>query len=279
MAPSRRTMVASALTALVLAAADPAAATAAEVDTTAYIPPTPPPRCTYPAAYEGKNGVVAIEAEWQLPTDKEGPWSISNRFAGNGRPTTPWPNANATFIVYKANSQSPWVDSPPPDKPGHTVVLDFPFTIDEPGYYRLLLRSAAPHPTEHNDAWVRLPVPYRATYGFIRRRWAGEEKWQPLRASRTRGYVKAYQNQGGETPTFHTFTVDHNPSVIVTRWLIPGSRYVVQVAGRSTQWALDRVVLFRCQRDEGATCLDHRGEDYRSAIGAESSRCQPTEWM
>lgn len=234
-------------------------------------------RCDFPSVYKGVRGVVSIEAEWQapsVPAGRESPWSRSYRRVGSGRPTTRRPKANATFMVYKKDSRSGRTDRPPRSNAANPPVLTFPFTVDIAGYYRVLLRSAAEHPTEHNDAWVRLPDPHRDLYGFVRRRWSDDKTWRPLQLEGSRGYVKTYQNVGKNQPTFGTFTIDHKPSVMVTRWLTPGRKYKMQVAGRSTRWALDRVVLFKCARDDSESCVSDEGPAYLRAIGARTSWCR-----
>lgn len=264
MAPTCRTLAAAAAAATLLAmAARPTCGARAR-------------RCDFPSVYKGVRGVVSIEAEWQAPSAPvggESPWSRSYRRVGSGQPTTRRPKANATFLVYKKDSRSERTDRPPLSNAANPSVLAFPFTVDVAGYYRVLLRSSAEHPTEHNDAWVRLPDPHRDLYGFVRRRWSNDKEWRSLRPERSRGYVKTYQNVGKNEPTFRTFTIDHKPSVIVTRWLKPGRKYVMEVAGRSTRWALDRVVLFKCARDDSESCVSDQGGAYLRAIGARTSQC------
>lgn len=236
-----------------------------------------PARCDFPSAYKGSRGVVSVQAEWQAPDAPvvgESPWSRSYRRVGSGRPNTRRPKAGATFLVYKKDGKSRGTDRPPLSEVLNPQVLAFPFTVDIAGYYRVLLRSAAEHPTEHNDAWVRLPDPHRKRYGFIRRRWSNDKSWRALVVERSRGYVKAYQNVGKNEPTFHTFTADHKPSVMVTRWLVPGRTYVMEVAGRSSRWALDRVVLFKCARDDSISCMSDESAEYLRAIGAKMSWCR-----
>jgi len=219
-------------------------------------------RCALPRAYAGKSGVVSIEAEWQAPS-RSSKWSRTNRLI-DGRRTT--------FVVYKAGNKAHWVE-PPPRKNANDI-LSFPFRVDKSGYYRVLLRSAAPHTTEWNDAWVSLPDPFRQTYGFIRRRWGNNKAWRPLNAAATRGWTKAYQNKGTTArATFDTFTVDHNPSVLVTRWLRRGQTYTLRVAGRSTRWALDRIVLFQCTRSGSDECVLEDKATFQAAIRAPRSRC------
>lgn len=267
MAPTCRTLAAAAAAATLLAlGARPAVGARAR-------------RCDFPSVYKGVRGVVSIEAEWQAPAapaggGRQSPWSRSYRNVGSGRPTTRRPKAKTTFLVYKADSRSGRTDRPPRSRAVNPPVLAFPFTVDVGGYYRVLLRSAAEHPTEHNDAWVRLPDPHRDLYGFARRRWSDDKTWVAMRPERSRGYVKTYQNVGRSEPTFRTFTKDHKPSVMVTRWLRPGRKYVLEVAGRSTRWALDRVVLFKCARDDSDSCVSDEGAAYLRAIGARISRCR-----
>ncbi|GAB0490584.1 hypothetical protein MMPV_001821 [Pyropia vietnamensis] len=236
-----------------------------------------PRRCNFPSAYKGNRGVVSIQAEWQAPDAPvvgESPWSRSFRRVGCGRLNTRRSKAGATFLVYKKDGKSRRTDRPPSAHDPNPPVLAFPFTVDVAGYYRVLLRSAAEHPTEHNDAWVRLPDPHRQLYGFVRRRWSADRTWHELVPEHSSGYVKAYQNVGNDEPTFNTFTEDHKPSVIVTRWLSPGRTYVMEVAGRSSRWALDRVVLFKCARDDSLSCVSEESVEYRRAIRAKKSWCR-----
>jgi len=220
-------------------------------------------RCALPNAYEGKSGVISIEAEWQAPS-RSSKWSRTDRLIGGRR---------TTFLAYKAGSHTHRVE-PPPRKNANDI-LSYPFTVDKSGNYRVLLRSAAPHKSEWNDAWVSLPDPYRQTHGFIRRRWGNNKAWTPLNAAATRGWTKAYQNKGTTAQaTFDTFTVDHKPSVLVTRWLRRGRTYTLRVAGRSTRWALDRIVLFQCTRHGRDDCVLESKAAFQAAIRAPRSKCR-----
>ncbi len=162
------------------------------------------------------NGLVVIETE-SVPTKAS--WSLQNTLAGatgNG------------YYEWKTGDPSGGIDA------AGQGILSYPVEITQAGTYRFLFRTAAPHTTEHNDAWGRFPD-------------------NPAEARKSNGgsvvdliqnnWFKVYQNQGKDKWNFDARTVDNNPHEIFALISSPGV-YRVELSGRSTQFKVDRLVLF-----------------------------------
>lgn len=121
------------------------------------------------------------------------------------------------------------------------------FTVSRAGQYYLTLLSSAPHPTDHNDAWVRLSA------GFDLYRPTGE-KWKVG----GRGWYKGFQNEGGRKLADYILTIDYDGHQFISKPLDTRRRYEVCLSGRSSRFRLYGIALARCTggRDcnrEGAT--------------------------
>ncbi len=151
------------------------------------------------------------------------------------------------------------------------------FQVNTPGVYRVVLRSAAPHWTEHNDCWMALPesgaamtkdgvtvVPIAGPTPAdqLHGEWADNHAW-----------FKVYQNHGLNEWNTGGRTKDFDGHAIVTGWLEAGKWYSVRLAGRSTQFAIDRVIVFRCEGNECGYDA-HRFEAANTYTGPQSA-CVP----
>lgn len=112
-----------------------------------------------------------------------------------------------------------------------TDIITYDVIINNPGRYRMQIRSAAPERNEHNDVWVAFP-----DNGALREK-AG------VYTSLGTGFFKVYQNVDNDTWTWNSSTVDGNAHNIYTDFNAPGV-YRFQFSGRSTQFKIDRIVLY-----------------------------------
>ena len=95
--------------------------------------------------------------------------------------------------------------------------------------------SAAPHPVDHNDAWIRLGPGVdllKANKGVWRK---GGSRW-----------FKAYQNRGAGKLAKYVLSVDFNGHQLVSRWLTAGRPYSVCISGRSSRFRVYAIALVRC---------------------------------
>jgi hypothetical protein len=165
-------------------------------------------------AFNEQNGLVVMEVE-SMPTVSD--WSLRTAVGGStGRGYYEWRHGNSATSTI----------------PAGTGVLTYTVKINNPGRYRLQIRSAAPHRTEHNDVWVRFP----------------EGKASGIKGTSVlnlaANWFKVYQNSGSNSWTWDTKTKDHDPHDIFVDFSTAGT-YRVQLSGRSTQFKVDRLVLYR----------------------------------
>jgi hypothetical protein len=165
--------------------------------------------------FQEQNGLVVIGVEAAPPT---GAWTKEQEVQGyTGGGYYEWKKGNTDLKI---------------DPPG-LGVLTYRVQINKPGLYHLQIRSAAPHPTDYNDVWVRLP-----DNGAFRQKEATGHT-DPLGS----GWFKMYQNKGGNRWTWDTHTKDHDHHEIFTEFPRAGV-YRVELSGRSTQHKIDRLVLY-----------------------------------
>ena len=173
------------------------------------------------AVYAEQGGLLVLEAESALLSDD---WSFRNEIEGSlGQGYYEWKHGNASQNIDGAGDG----------------VLVYTFQIQTPGTYQLILRSAAPHNTEHNDVWAlfqRNDVVARQS--SEKEEDLGQDEW-----------FKVYQNAGGNDWNWAAYTVDHDAHDIFALIDAPGE-YVLELSGRSTLFKIDRIVLFHESVDE-----------------------------
>ena len=111
-------------------------------------------------------------------------------------------------------------------------ILTYPIRITKTGTYRFLYRTAAPHSTEHNDAFIRFrdnPVEARTSGGDVIN--LGQDVW-----------FKVYQGKGQDSWNFAAHTED-GPHQVYAIINTPGD-YRLEVSGRSTLFKMDRLSLY-----------------------------------
>ncbi len=146
-----------------------------------------------------------------------GDWSLQTElgdYTGSGY--YEWKHGNAANIIDGAGGG----------------ILSYPIQITKTGVYRFLYRTAAPHSTEHNDAWIRFPdnpVEARTDAGDVRN--LGQNTW-----------FKVYQGKGQDSWNYAAHTEDgpHQVYAIINS---PGV-YRLEVSGRSTLFKMDRLSLY-----------------------------------
>lgn len=160
---------------------------------------------------ENNNGVIIIEAE---DTNQTEGWDVRTAVAGfTGSSYIQWTGANR-FFEREA-------------RPGNI----YTFTLERGGNYQFRFRSRimqGNNATEHNDTWVSFPSG---------RNIPGEE---PLD-----GYTKAYMGPLNQW-SWVTATVDGQGKPI--RQFFSAGTHTVQLSGRSTGHAVDRIALYEYER-------------------------------
>lgn len=124
----------------------------------------------------------------------------------------------------------PWDWNPHHIDGAGSSTIKYKFTVAQSGSYYITMKSHAAHSTEYNDAWVKFNKGMKAEK-------PGHSYW-------TGGWVKAYQNRG--SGVYEIFTKDHDPHQLATGHLNAGQVYEIELAGRSSQFAVDRVMLVKC---------------------------------
>lgn len=166
--------------------------------------------------YLESGGLVVLETEAEPAAAS---WSLQTAVAGA---------TGSGYYEWKSGDPSQGIDG------SGQGILSYPIEITQAGTYRFLFRTAAPHTTEHNDAWVRFPdndvEARKANGGSVQD--LGQNTW-----------FKVYQNKGGDAWNFDAHTIDNNAHQIFALIDSPGV-YRVELSGRSTQFKVDRLVLF-----------------------------------
>lgn len=207
--------------------------------------------------------IIAMDAEQR---GGGGGWEYANALPGYG---------GSGYLVYKPDSSFGGAERKPANM-GEERIKSYFFKVRTPGTYRVALTSAAPHGTEHNDVWMALPESgaYKRRHGAataLSEPLAGGDwaAWTPPEA-----WFKVYQNAGGLKWHSGGKTVDFEGHDVVTRELrADGTWYSVRMCGRSTQFNVDRIVVFRC---EGAEC-DNGSRRFNEAtmwFGPMQSACE-----
>ncbi|OSX70903.1 hypothetical protein BU14_0640s0009 [Porphyra umbilicalis] len=122
------------------------------------------------------------------------------------------------------------------DPPG-SGLLHYTFRADVAGTYNVVLRSNAPHVTEHNDVWVRV--------GGGGSMFKGTPNNLAV-VSLTDEWVKLYQNTGGDRWHVGGVTKDHDGHKVLTRPLEAGEELTVTLSGRSSRYAIADVMAVVC---------------------------------
>lgn len=176
------------------------------------------------------NGLVIMEVE---SADLAGDWTLHTDLAGStGSGYYEWKHGNTANIIDGAGGG----------------ILTYPIQINTTGTYRFLYRTAAPHPTEHNDAWIRFrdnAVEARTDAGDVIN--LGQDNW-----------FKVYQGKGGDEWNYAAHTED-GPHQVYAIISTPGV-YRLEVSGRSTLFKMDRMSLYHSSVSYGVATNISTGE-------------------
>ncbi len=165
-------------------------------------------------AFEEDNGLVIIETE---SATQVADWSLRTDIAGS---------TGSGYFEWKHGDTSMSLDNK------GTGTLTYRVKITQTGTYRFLFRSAAPHTTEHNDSWLRFrdnDVEAKTDAGDSFD--LGQDTW-----------FKVFQGKGGDEWNFAAH-VEGDPHQVYPSFTAPGE-YRMELSGRSTQFKIDRLVLF-----------------------------------
>ncbi len=166
------------------------------------------------AIYNEQNGLVVIEIESQ-PVVAD--WTQRTEISGyTGSGYYEWRHGNTTTSALAAG----------------TGILTYSVQINNPGRYRLQIRSAAPQRTDFNDVWIKFPE----GNGF------GIKNSSTLTLGAS--WFKVYHNVSNNNWSWETKTKDHDPHDIFVDFPSAGI-YRVQFSGRSNQFKIDRFVLYK----------------------------------
>lgn len=114
--------------------------------------------------------------------------------------------------------------------------------FSQSGIYYMTGTSSAPHPTEHNDAWFRFS--------------GGLDAYRPQTKSIRRGnagWYKGYQNMGGNRLANYLLTIDFNGHQFLTKFVTAGRTYSMCVSGRSSKYAIQKMVFVKCAGGESCS--------------------------
>jgi len=210
-------------------------------------PVFPETTCTHGSlqSYAEKDGIVVIEAEDTLA---EG-WQLEQRidnYSGQG------------YIVWRGEDQM--------NKPGEGL-QQYRIKITRTGTYRIQLRARiaqGEQSTEHNDVWLRLPdaADYygkKAKDGHLDYP-KGSGKMPVPKGAGKDGWFKSYFNKLN-TWGWQTHTSDHDAHQIYADFDQTGN-YTLQLSGRSSGFAIDRIVLYHTTvSEQEATAISLAGSE------------------
>ncbi|CAN8069620.1 unnamed protein product, partial [Agarophyton chilense] len=126
------------------------------------------------------------------------------------------------------------------DRPGSGQMC-FSFRVPNNGNYYFTGLTSAPHPTDHNDMWVKLSSGIRLYRG----------KTQAFRYT-TKVYIKAYQNKGKDQVNDILSSVDHDPHYFISENMLSNETQQVCVSGRSSKFTFYKLVFVRCWLGNGS---------------------------
>ena len=195
-------------------------------------------------AFLATQGIVVVEVESAARVDD---WASETSVAG-----------------FSGGSYFRWDISAARTSSGGSGVLAYDVALTQAGRYQFHLRSAAPQPTDDNDAFARFigadVVTVRNNAGATCPDGPAHERSPVADAS---GWFKVYQNVSGDSWTYTTHHHDNCAHRIFIA--VPASGgYRVELSGRSRDFKLDRFVLRHVDANEALALEPSRPESQRA---------------
>ncbi len=135
-------------------------------------------------------------------------------------------------------------------------ILSYPISISTAGRYRIQLRSQPSASTDYNDVWMRVQ---------------GATAVEAVRSNGTdvrslgTAWTKVYNNSAN-TWSWNSNTVDNDAHFIYAEFAA-GASATLELSGRSTQFSIDRIVLYTSAVTTAYATSTDRGESARVAGG------------
>ena len=141
--------------------------------------------------------------------------------------------------------------------PGNGLVR-YNIKINNPGTYRIQIRcyiAEGTSSTEHNDVWLRLndADDYYGIKGEHKVYPKGTGKTPNPRGASADGWFKIYSNKKDQW-AWTSKTSDHDPHQVYAQFDNPGT-YTVEISGRSSGFAVDRLALYQENSSKDALSL------------------------
>ncbi|QSE96075.1 hypothetical protein [Fulvivirga lutea] len=241
-----------------------------------------------PALYfEESNGLVIIEAEDVPNRSNIGEWEFQSGSINNVSG-----HSGEGFIVFKGEDSF---------RDAGNSIITYNVKINTPGIYRFLYASTigtGDNNTEHNDAFVNFPDA-DAFYGYRSNSntiaipndegidSSNPDRNDPILAEtypgatykvpngsnpRNIGYLKVYMNQLDEW-WYEGSTSDSDAHAVYARFDSPGT-YTILISGRSSSFAIDRLVLVIEEGDFTDLGSRNKRKEALSPIESVDSTCQ-----
>jgi len=172
--------------------------------------------------WRGKKGVVTIPAS-------------------STKVYQPWVKRRDRCLVWRPSRYTSTIDRAGSGK------LCYRFKVDKVSRYHFTLGTRAPHWTEHNDVWVKFP-------------WNGFRLWKNSRTkwNYNKGWIKGYQNSGGNKYSTELYTVDFDGHQFETPILYPSRSYSICLSGRSSRYVICKIHFVACRRRGCASAMSLR---------------------
>lgn len=218
--------------------------------------------------FDGK-GKNAGKVKPMSPSPANDVAPVAEKNATRASPNTLSTGTGSKIVICLANKKpkSPWVkkgsglvwrptgaDERDPEGSGE---MCFNFKPPKTGKYYLTAVTSAPHRVDNNDMWMKLESGLWLFGKNMQKRNGGS------------GYLKAYQNMGGNEKADIISNVDHNPHQFLTNNLPAGSEQTLCMSGRSSKFTVYKFILVQCV---GPNC-DRKSDFIKDSMKGMKSSC------
>ena len=136
--------------------------------------------------------------------------------------------------------------------------------INHPGTYKINIRcyiAEGTSSTDHNDVWLRLndADDYYGVKGDHKVYPKGTGKEPNPNGASADGWFKIYSNIKGQW-AWTSKTSDHDPHQVYAQFNNPGT-YTIEISGRSSGFAVDRLVLYQEDASTDALSLELKASE------------------